>query len=144
MECPICLNKKSSKFLVELECHHKLCHSCATHWLLKTPTCPYCRRKSLYFCKDTRSRSQANVLVQEASHLWKYIRRTYGNTIPSDIFFEFIRYFFLQENNRWIWYRPHLVRFKKQFKNICRVHPRKETLSPLNQRILSEFLQSSP
>lgn len=143
MECPICLNKKSMKFLVELECHHKLCHTCAVEWLLKNPTCPCCRQTTKYFCKSTRSRLQARALVQDASSIWTQIRMLYGTAVPTDVFFEYIRYFFLQSPNRGLWYRPHLIRFKKQFMTICRSHPTNDHLAPHNKKILDEFLQSS-
>lgn len=145
MECPVCYNKKSSKFLVELECHHKLCHSCAYHWLLKNPTCPCCRQQSWYFTKPTRSLSHAHLTVKQAEYLWKEIRGTYNGSIPTNIFMEFVHHFFLSsEKNRAIWHRPQLVHYKNHFKFICQRAVPFDRLNEREREIYVDFLKSTP
>lgn len=141
MDCPICLNKKSSKFLVELECHHKLCHSCAYSWLIKNPTCPCCRQKSWYFIKHTRSLATARTLVHDSQTMWREIRTIYQHDIPCDVFLEYIRYFFLLDKHKDIWYRPQLVAWKDYYKEICRLYIHSHRLSSKNRAIYDEFMR---
>lgn len=144
MDCPICLNKKSSTFLVELECHHKLCRSCAVQWLIKNPTCPCCRQLTYYFSKSTRSLRRAHSIVKEANHLWTNIVEMYNGHIPVNIFAEFIRYFFLDEKNRSIWYRPEMTMYKKYFKNMSNNVVGNRDIYDRSYGIMLDFLHSFP
>lgn len=144
MDCPVCLNKKSSRFLIELECHHKLCLSCAQSWLIKHPTCPCCRARTFYFMKSTRSLYHAHVTIRQADYLWNDMMQTYQGYVPINMFMNFIDTFFNSEENRTVWYRAPLIEYKKNFKLICLNHVNILTLDERNQHIYFTFMKSFP
>jgi len=68
----------------------------------------------------------------------------YDGNIPVNIFAEFLRYFFLDEKNRSIWYRPELMMYKKYFKNISNNVVGNPDIDDGSYRIMLDFLHSFP
>lgn len=51
--CPVCLGE--NRVDTCLPCNHRLCHGCASGWLLDQPTCPMCRAPArLEQCRGLR------------------------------------------------------------------------------------------
>lgn len=135
MSCPICLNNKSSRYMITLECHHKICIQCSIEWLIKNPTCPLCRKDTIHFCRQTRSYYKAIQLYESTTETWNILfecldglQRFVGRLNESrnevlfsflKVFISFIEHYFLKSENYSLWYRPEMKQFKKSIFDIC-------------------------
>lgn len=54
--CPICFENENIDFIV-LNCNHEYCFECIEKWLLKSSSCPMCRKHiECYFFKETKEK----------------------------------------------------------------------------------------
>lgn len=107
MECPVCLNKKGSKYMFNLECNHKLCIPCSIQWLATVKhqmTCPLCRNPTEIFEKHTRSNKESHILCIDAIHTYRIYIEIYNSQIPMHVFTNYITYFFIKHKH--LWFRP--------------------------------------
>lgn len=122
MECPVCLTKKGSKYIFNLECNHKLCIPCAIKWLEmdhQPMTCPLCRNETKIFEKHTRSDLKTFIICRDATLTFNCYKEIYNYKIPLDVFTKYLDYFFIKYKQLWFRPRPTTRPFLNEIKQIC-------------------------
>lgn len=146
MECPICYQKKSSKYTFRLECGHTICVSCTIKWILTNSCCPCCRQKSFLFFRNTRSQKRAYEIYFETNITWIFLRDYFSEMYSIEtfihMFLQLLERFILKEDRRQLWYRPEMKRLLADLNAVCKLMKRHQMSYPHHEYdILDRFVQ---
>uniref|UniRef100_A0A6C0CYY5 RING-type domain-containing protein n=1 Tax=viral metagenome TaxID=1070528 RepID=A0A6C0CYY5_9ZZZZ len=137
-ECPICIENKSHRSILHMECRHDICIDCASKWLPIHSSCPLCRQMNECFSLSTRSKKKAAALLFVVR---AYVDSIDFNNFHIEEFVEFVDSFILPHHH--CWYRPRMIVFIRQLQLVVSKHSMDMSryLNKKQKEVLIQFLR---